>query len=138
MKKVFTFLFAIALGASALAQTIQSIDDQVSIEVKRIVRIEKYGWDNLEIAYKIINKSDRNLKRVDFTVALMDGNGFQIGIIDVHDFYVQKRSKKKCTYIEMSPEFVNTDIREFKLLSKSIRPKTKQGCGNQSLTAKSN
>ncbi|MEO9965050.1 MAG: hypothetical protein ABJF11_04630 [Reichenbachiella sp.] len=120
IKKIVATLCFISFGVAALAQASSYDNGQINVEVDEVIRIEKYGWENLELSYQLTNGSDRQLKRIDFKVILLDKDQKSVGEIDVHDFNIPENSKITYKYIEMNPDFVNARIDEIKLVEGSI------------------
>lgn len=116
MKRKFLMAIASLLCASsAMAQEISpyqayQIKNQVDVKILEIKRVEKYGWDNLEIKYELINESDYDLQKLDFFVHLLDENGEEIGSIELFAFDISKSSKEKLKSIEVLSPYVNEDI----------------------------
>ena len=56
-------MLTVALGVQVSAQEISpyskhKINEGVSVEIQEVKRVEKYGWDNLEINYRLKNNSN--------------------------------------------------------------------------------
>ncbi|WP_422358715.1 hypothetical protein [Reichenbachiella sp.] len=112
MKKLVAILLVSALGATATAQKINSytqhkINQGVSIDVKKIKRVEKYGWDNFEVTYRLKNSTEFDLFKVDLTLYLVDKNDRQVGVVEVHDFKVPKNSDAEYHYVDLHSPYVN-------------------------------
>lgn len=121
MKKLFALLFVTTLGVNAFSQTSNRVSDRVSIELKKVHRIAKYGWDNMEVDYKLTLKSSLLIKRIDFEVALFDSNNNRIAIVEVHNFHIGRKSKAKYKYIDMNPDYINVEIHRYELIPESLR-----------------
>ncbi|MEO9964320.1 MAG: hypothetical protein ABJF11_00945 [Reichenbachiella sp.] len=113
MKKILAIVMVIgALGATATAQEISpysqyKINEGVSVEVKKIKRVEKYGWDNFEVTYRLKNNTNYDLFKVDLTLYLVDKNDRQVGIVEVHDFKVPKNSDAEYHFVDLHSPYVN-------------------------------
>jgi hypothetical protein len=100
------------LGVGASAQEISpyseyKIRQGVTIEVQDVQRVEKYGWDNLEVTYRLKNNTEYNLFKVDLTFYLIDKHDEQVGIVYVHDFKVPKNSDKLYKFVDIHSPYVN-------------------------------
>ncbi|MEP1782529.1 hypothetical protein [Reichenbachiella sp.] len=112
MKKILAMLLVSTLGVAATAQEITpytqyKINEGVSVEVKKLKRVEKYGWDNFEVTYRLKNNTEFDLFKVDLTLYLVDKNDRQVGVVEVHDFKVPKNSDKEYLYVDLHSPYVN-------------------------------
>ena len=100
------------LGIEVSAQSLTpyseyKIRQGVSVEVEDIQRVEQYGWDNLEVSYRLKNETEYDLFKVDLTFYLVDKHDIQVGIIEVHEFKVEKNSNKLYKFVDIHSPFVN-------------------------------
>lgn len=112
MKKILTMLLVSTLGVAATAQDITpysqyKINEGVSVEVKKLKRVEKYGWDNFEVVYRLKNETKYDLFKVDLTLYLVDKNDRQVGVVEVHDFKVPKNSDEEYHFVDLHSPYVN-------------------------------
>lgn len=112
MKKLVAVLLVSALGAVATAQEISSytqykIKEGVNVEVKKIKRVEQYGWDNFEVTYRLKNNTSFDLFKVDVILYLIDKNDRQVGMVEIHDFKVPKKSDEEYHYVDLHSPYVN-------------------------------
>lgn len=118
MKKIVLCMLAGLLIFQLHAQQYRTeIKSQIvkglKIKVKKINRVEKYGWDNLEVVYELTNQSDFNIRKLDFTVQLLDHNKNEVGSVEVHAFGIPKESSRTLKYADVGNQFVNTKFQDF-------------------------
>jgi len=112
MKKILAVLLVCALGVAATAQKISpytqyKINEGVNVEVKKIKRVEQYGWDNFEVTYRLKNNTSFDLFKVDLILYLVDKNDKQVGVVEIHDFKVPKNSDEEYHYVDLHSPYVN-------------------------------
>lgn len=125
MKKLVAVLLVIALGATATAQEITSysqhkINEGVSVEIKKLKRVEQYGWDNFEVTYRLKNNTDFDLFKVDLTLYLVDKNDREVGIVEIHDFKVPKNSDEEYHYVDLHSPYVNKKFDKIVVVKNNI------------------
>lgn len=112
MKKLVAVLLVSLLGGAVTAQEISSytqhkINEGVQVEVKKVKRVEQYGWDSFEVTYRLKNTTAFDLFKVDLTLYLVDKNDRQVGVVEVHDFKVPKNSDEEYHYVDIHSPYVN-------------------------------
>lgn len=115
MNKLKVFVVLLLVGTSVMAQKSSNIspadlEDDLKIEILEINRVEKYGWDNLEIIYKLTNNSNYDIQKIDFNVHLAGADGNRIGSINVHAFRIPKKSDRTIKFAEVSSDYVNAQF----------------------------
>ena len=115
MNKLVMTLCALALTMGAVAQNLTpyekyKIREGVFVEILDIHRVEKYGWDNLEVDYNVKNNTSYDIQKLDFMIHLLDKNKNEIGSFKVHATEVPKFSEGKRVYFEVGSEYVNENI----------------------------
>ncbi|MBU2913997.1 hypothetical protein [Reichenbachiella agariperforans] len=115
MKKCMLIILGLVTAVTAMAQDLSpykayQIKQNVKVEILEIKRVEKYGWDNLEVKYRLTNKSNYDLQKVDFLVHLLDENDKEIGSIELFAFKVPKSSSKKYKSVDILSPYVNAEI----------------------------
>ena len=120
MNKLVVILIALVGFSNVQAQDLNKdtkfqIKEGLNISVQEINRVEKYGWDNLEVKYSVQNESDFDIRKLDFTIYLMNENDEKVGTIEVHAFNIPKSSEKSLNYVDIGSEYVNTKIDDFSL-----------------------
>ncbi|MEP2025340.1 MAG: hypothetical protein ABJH98_08615 [Reichenbachiella sp.] len=125
MKKLVAMLLVGALGATATAQEISSysqykINEGVSVDVKKIKRVEQYGWDNFEVTYRLKNNTEFDLFKVDITLYLVDKNDREVGIVEIHDFKVPKNSDEEYHYVDLQSPYVNEKYNKIVVVKNNI------------------
>ncbi|PIB35934.1 hypothetical protein BFP72_11280 [Reichenbachiella sp. 5M10] len=125
MKKLGLIALSLLTTATIYAQEITSYDayqikNNVYIEILDIKRVEKYGWDNLEIEYTLNNASEYDLQKVDFLIHLLDKNQEEIGTMELYTFDVPKKSNKTYKNIEVLSPFVNEKFDHYIVETKKL------------------
>lgn len=125
MKKLLAMLWVSALGASATAQDITpysqyKINESVTVEIKDLKRVEKYGWDNFEITYQIKNETNYDLFKIDATLYLVDKYDQQVGVVEIHDFNIPKNSDQEYTYVDLHSPFVNEKYKKIIVVKNNL------------------
>ena len=115
MKKTMITMLAILICASIQAQDLSAykayqIREGVELQILDIKRVEQYGWDNLEIKYRLKNTTDFEIRKLDFNVHLLDKNHDEIGTIEAHVFSVPKRSDEIRNYVDAKTAFGSDTI----------------------------
>ncbi|MFY0628412.1 MAG: hypothetical protein JXR07_19100 [Reichenbachiella sp.] len=118
MNKLIILLLAVFANTGLFAQSLTpyteyKIKEGVSIQIKDIQRVEKYGWDNLEVNYVLKNESNFEIQKLDFMIHLLDKNQNEIGTIDAHVFDIPRLSEREMKFVEIGSEFVNDKIATF-------------------------
>ncbi|SMD39141.1 hypothetical protein SAMN04488029_4065 [Reichenbachiella faecimaris] len=125
MKKLVAVLLVSALGATATAQEISSysqykINEGVSVEVKKLKRVEQYGWDNFEVVYRLKNNTDFDLFKLDLTLYLVDKHDREVGTVEIHDFKVPKNSDEEYHYVDLHSPYVNEKFDKIVVVKNNI------------------
>lgn len=118
-------LLVVALGAAATAQEITpysqyKINEGVKVEVKQLNRVEKYGWDNFEVTYRLTNATEFDLFKVDLTLYLVGKDDEQVGVIEIHDFKVPKHSDAEYHYVDLHSPYVNEKYEKIVVVKNNI------------------
>ncbi|MCV9387225.1 hypothetical protein [Reichenbachiella ulvae] len=125
MKKISLIVVGVLAAIGTMAQEITpyqayQIKKEVTIEILEIKRVEKYGWDNLEIQYRLKNNSPYDLQKIDFFVHLLDADQKEIGSIELFAFNIDKASNKKYKSVEVLSPYVNESIGQHIVETKQI------------------
>lgn len=125
MKAIVLTLFGCLVALATLAQEISpyqayQIKENIKVEVLSIERVEKYGWDNLEVKYRVSNNSSYDLAKYDFMIHLVDGENKEIGSMEAFTFDIAKKSIIEGKYVQTMTPFANEDIQQFIAESQNI------------------
>ncbi|MGL1885236.1 MAG: hypothetical protein OCD76_01880 [Reichenbachiella sp.] len=118
MKKLILTLVGGLAALATMAQDLSpytafQIKKNVKVEILEVERVEKYGWDNLEIKYRLTNNSAFDLEKYDFMIHLVDKNGHAIGTINAYAFDIDKKTINEGKYIDTMSPYVNDVIAEY-------------------------
>jgi len=115
MKKIVVLLLALFAGSGLQAQSLTpyteyKIKEGVTVQINEIKRVEKYGWDNLEVVYVLKNETSFDIQKLDFMIHLLDKNQKEIGTIKAHACEIPKLSENTLTFVEVGSEYINEKI----------------------------
>ncbi len=118
MNKLVMILLALVVSVGVQAQSLTpyakyKIKEGVSVEILDIHRVEKYGWDNLEVDYQLKNNTPYKIQKIDFMIHLVDQDQKEIGSFKVHATEVPEFSDDRRVYFEIGSEYVNEKIDQF-------------------------
>lgn len=105
-----TALSVHAQDASLSPYEAYQIKKNIEVEILEVKRVAKYGWDNLEIKYKLTNNSDYDLQKFDFMIHLVDKKGHEIGTVDAFAFGIEKNSTTQLRYVETMSSYAHMPI----------------------------
>ncbi|UXP32227.1 hypothetical protein N6H18_17955 [Reichenbachiella agarivorans] len=125
MKKLVSIAIGLLAAATAIAQDLSpyaayQIKENVKVEILEIKRVEKYGWDNLEVSYRLINESNYDLQKVDFLVHLIDVNQNEIGTVELFAFDIPKKSDDQYKSIEVLSPYANENVTKHYVETKAM------------------
>lgn len=115
MNRLATLLLVLIASASLHAQSLTpyteyKIKEGITVQIEDIHRVEKYGWDNLEVVYVLKNETNFDVRKLDFMIHLLDENQKEIGTIVAHATEVPKHSQKTMKFVDIGSDFVNEKI----------------------------
>lgn len=118
MNKLLFISIALLGSVSLRAQELSSdnkedILSSISINVLEVNRVEKYGWDQLEVLYNLQNNSDFTIKKLDFIITLQDEEGNEVGTVDGHAFNIPEATSRDMKYFDVGSQYVNAKINSF-------------------------